>query len=150
MGIYVRFKHCKQEKVHIFGIFFPPSSLEYKEKNLNICPGHPKRIFTQAQRGREEIFLSSASSLNFFCFGPAKIPLWRLNSAAVAAAALDYDTCKLCLSDESGLMSAALVIHGELRGASHGRRCSLSLLNQTLLRVKITFSFRYCSKKLNT
>lgn len=47
-------------------------------------------------------------------------------------------------------MSAALVIHGDLRGASHGRRYSLSLLKQTLLIVKITFSFRYRSKKLST
>lgn len=103
----VRFKHCKQEKVHFFGIFFLKPAIQ-GEKNLNICPGHPKRIFTQAPRGREEIFLSSESFLNFFCFGPAKILLWRLNSAVAAAAALDYDTCKLCLSEESGLMSPLL------------------------------------------
>lgn len=115
VGISVRSKHCKQEKI------FSPSSLEYKEKKSNIR--HPERIFAQAQQDREEVF-PPRRFLNFFCFGAAKIPLWHLNRVA-AAAALDYDTCKLCLSDAAGLMSARLVVRGGLRGASYGARYSL-------------------------
>ncbi len=89
--------YCKQRST------FPWPVAQEKHERMRFC-GHSSGIFKLS--GTVRTFFPCKFFLKLLLFWFCRAPV--VVSPAVVAAAQDYDTCKLCLSDEPGLMSARL------------------------------------------